>query len=39
LKRVIEKEMAYAIAAEMNIPQVPVLAVVQRVFDGIIDTS
>ena len=33
-----KKEMARAIAAEMNLPQVPVLEVVQWVFDGIIDT-
>src|ERR1700741_3191341 len=33
-----KKEMAHAIAAEMNLPQVPVLEIVQRVFDGIIET-
>ena len=32
-----KKEMAHAIAAEMNLPQLPVLEVIQRVFDGIID--
>jgi len=33
-----KKELAHAIAVEMNLPQMPVLEVVQRVFDGIIDT-
>ena len=33
-----KKEMARLIAEEMNLPQVPVLEIVQRVFDGIIDT-
>ena len=33
-----KKEIAYAIAAKMNLPQMPVLEVIQRVFDGIIDT-
>jgi len=33
-----KKELAHAIALEMILPQMPVLEVVQRVFDGIIDT-
>jgi len=33
-----KKEMARLIAEEMNLPQIPVLEIIQRVFDGIIDT-
>jgi nucleoid DNA-binding protein len=33
-----KKEMARLIADQMNMPQLPVLEIVQRVFDGIIDT-
>ncbi len=33
-----KKEMARAIAEEMGLPPVQVLAIVQRVFDGIIET-
>ena len=33
-----KKEMARAIAEKMNLPQMAVLEVIQRVFDGIIDT-
>ncbi len=32
------KEMAHAIAQEMDLPQGQVMAIVQRVFDGIIGT-
>ena len=33
-----KKEMAQAIAEEMNLPQTLVKEIIQRVFDGIIDT-
>ncbi len=33
-----KKEMAQAIAQEMDLPQLQVMAIVQRVFDGIIGT-
>jgi integration host factor subunit beta len=33
-----KKEMAAAIAEEMNQPQILVQGIIQRVFDGIIDT-
>ncbi len=33
-----KKELAFAIAQEMDLPQMQVKAIVQRVFDGIIGT-
>ena len=33
-----KKEMARLIAEEMNLPQIPVLEIVQLVFDAIIET-
>ncbi len=33
-----KKEMAHAIAQEMGLPQIQVQAIVQRVFDGIVET-
>src|SRR5450631_3171123 len=33
-----KREMAVAIAEAMNLPRIPVQEIIQRVFDGIIDT-
>ena len=33
-----KKEMARSIAERMDLPQVPVLEIIQQVFDGIVDT-
>ncbi len=34
----IKKEMAHAIAQEMGLPHIQVQAIVQRVFEGVIET-